>query len=235
MLWLPCVKALVVHCAVRTLPAPPVRATAPQPPNVTPPSLKLTVPVGALPVTVAVNVTEAPGGAGLSELATAVVVDPGPPPPPAESTAACASMIPAPQYLTVPTAFAGFDVQSRPVPFPEAMARSSVQIARDVGARLIAVFTQGGDTARLISKERPTVPVVAFSPSEGIRRRLGLYWGVSPQVLHPLRDTDEMVEAVQQHLLAYGMVAPGDRIVLVFGAPIAVIGRTNTLRVHQVT
>ena len=71
---MPAARALVVHCAVRTLPAPPVSATAPQPPNVTPPSLKLTVPVGAVPVTVAVNVTEAPVGAGFCELASAVVV-----------------------------------------------------------------------------------------------------------------------------------------------------------------
>jgi pyruvate kinase len=43
-----------------------------------------------------------------------------------------------------------------------------------------------------------------------------------------------MVEGVQAHLLASGMVTPGDRIVVVFGAPIAVKGRTNTVRVHQV-
>lgn len=123
---------------------------------------------------------------------------------------------------------------SLPMPFTEGIARMAVLAARDVGARLIAVFTQSGDTARLISKERPTVPVLAFSPSEGIRRRLGLYWGVSSRVMSPIRDTDEMVDAVQAHLLANGMVAPGDRVVLVYGAPIAVKGRTNTVRVHLI-
>jgi pyruvate kinase len=121
-----------------------------------------------------------------------------------------------------------------PAPFSEAIARTAVSAARDVSAKLIAVFTQSGDTARLISKERPTVPIVAFSPSEGIRRKLGLCWGVTPRVMAPIRDTDEMVDAVQAHLQGSGMVAPGDRIVLVFGAPIAVKGRTNTIRVHQV-
>lgn len=86
----------------------------------------------------------------------------------------------------------------------------------------------------MISKERPHVPVVAFSPSENIRRRLGLYWGVTARVMHPIRDTDEMVEAVQSHLQAGGLVFPGDRIVVVFGAPVSVRGRTNTVRVHQV-
>ncbi len=121
-----------------------------------------------------------------------------------------------------------------PAPFTDALARSAVAVARDVGARLIAVFTQSGDSARLISKERPTVPIVAFSPSESIRRRLGLYWGVTARVMQPIRDADEMVEAVQGHLLGAGQCVPGDRIVLVYGSPIAVKGRTNTVRVHQV-
>ncbi len=124
--------------------------------------------------------------------------------------------------------------RSVPFAFPEAVARMAVLAAKDVGARLIAVFTQSGDTARRIAGERPSVPVVAFSPSEAIRRRLGLYWGVMPRVMHPIRDTDEMVEAVQAHLQASGMVSPGDRIVLVYGAPVAVRGRTNTVRVHQI-
>jgi pyruvate kinase len=122
-----------------------------------------------------------------------------------------------------------------PAPFPEAIARTAVLAARDVGAKLIVAFTQGGETARLISQERPRVEVIAFSPHEGIRRRVGLYWGTTARVLVPIRDTDEMVEQVQQHLLAHGEVSPGDKIVVVHGAPISVQGRTNTVRVHQVS
>jgi pyruvate kinase len=122
-----------------------------------------------------------------------------------------------------------------PSPFPEAIARMAVLAAREVDARLIVVFTQGGESARLISTERPTVPIIAFSPHEGIRRRIGLYWGTSARVLLPVRDTDEMVDQVQQHLSAGGYVSPGDKIVLVYGAPVSVRGRTNTVRVHQVS
>jgi pyruvate kinase len=53
--------------------------------------------------------------------------------------------------------------------------------------------------------------------------------------MQPTRDTDEMVDQVQQHLIANGLASPGDRIVLVYGAPISVRGRTNTVRVHQVS
>ena len=75
---------------------------------------------------------------------------------------------------------------------------------------------------------------MAFSPSEHIRRRLGLYWGVTPRVMSPLRDTDVLIAAVQTHLVGGGFVTQGDRFVLVYGAPIAMKGSTNTIKVHQV-
>src|SRR6516165_6008446 len=68
MLWVPAVRAVVAHCAVRLLPLPPT-ATAEQLAIEAAPSLKFTVPVGALPVTLAVKVTLTPTVAGLTELA----------------------------------------------------------------------------------------------------------------------------------------------------------------------
>ena len=62
------------HAAVRVLPLPAAKATLEQPVIDTPPSVKLTVPVGAVAVTVAVNVTLAPEVDGLSELANVVVL-----------------------------------------------------------------------------------------------------------------------------------------------------------------
>ena len=73
MLRVPTTSAVVVHAAVRELPLP-ARTTAEQPTIDVPPSVKLTVPVGDVPVTVAVKVTLAPGADGFSELTWVVVV-----------------------------------------------------------------------------------------------------------------------------------------------------------------
>ena len=73
MLWLPTARPLVVHAAVRVLPLP-LSATALQPEMEVPPSVKFTVPVGALPLTVAVNATLAPTTDGLAELESVVLV-----------------------------------------------------------------------------------------------------------------------------------------------------------------
>ena len=73
MLWLPTARLLVVQAAVGVLPEP-LNATAAHPVIDVPPSRKLTLPVGELPVTVAVIVTLAPKTDGLTELDSAVVV-----------------------------------------------------------------------------------------------------------------------------------------------------------------
>ncbi|MBK6513745.1 MAG: pyruvate kinase [Polyangiaceae bacterium] len=113
----------------------------------------------------------------------------------------------------------------------ESIARNAADIARDIGARFIVAFTEGGDTARYVSKHRSLVPVVAFSPNEITRRRLALLWGVVPYKLELMRDADEMVQKASASLLANGLVSPGDKVVAIFGAPLGVAGTTNTIRV----
>ena len=79
MLCVPALMLLVLHVATLELAAPAGSATAPQPVMVLPPSLKTTVPVGAVPVTDEVKVTLAPTVEGFNELTS--VVDVAVPPP----------------------------------------------------------------------------------------------------------------------------------------------------------
>ncbi len=113
----------------------------------------------------------------------------------------------------------------------EAVARNACDVARDIGARFIVAFTSSGNTALYASKHRPTVPIVAFSPNEGTRRRLALLWGVVPYKLDMMRDADDMVHRACSALVANGLVSPGDRVVAIFGAPVGVSGATNSIRV----
>src|SRR5450631_2743845 len=74
MLCVPWVRLLVLHVAILELAAPVGSASAPQPVTGVPPSVKATLPDGAVPVTVAVNVTLAPTSDGLPELDSAVLL-----------------------------------------------------------------------------------------------------------------------------------------------------------------
>lgn len=116
----------------------------------------------------------------------------------------------------------------------EAVARAACDIARDIDARLIVAFTESGLSARFVSKARPSAPIITFSPNPVTLRRLALLWGVVPCPVDQFRHPDEMVDRASAYLVANGLVSPGDRFVAIFGAPVGVIGTTNSIRVRSV-
>ena len=127
---------------------------------------------------------------------------------------------------------------SRPRPeaygFPEAVAEAACQAARLLHAKAIVAFTQSGFSARLISQDRPEVPIMALTPYSEVQRRLGLFWGVSSRLVHKVETTDEMIQEVEATLLGDGTVRNDDVIVIISGAPMWVTGTTNLLKLHRV-
>lgn len=119
--------------------------------------------------------------------------------------------------------------------FTEALAGAANYAAEQISARYIVAFTQSGFTARLMSKFRPTAPIVALTRSSRVARRMNLLWGVVPLLLKEPGDYHEqVVERVERLLLEHGMVQEGDRIVILMGSPLYERARTNVLRVHCV-
>jgi pyruvate kinase len=118
--------------------------------------------------------------------------------------------------------------------FPDVISEAAWRAARELRARAIVAFTQSGSTARLLAKYRPEVPILAFSPSEQIRQRLSLCWGVVPKTIRPIQHTDELVEEIEAALLEEKAVYPNDALVIVAGAPMWVRGTTNLMKLHRV-
>src|SRR3989441_5593967 len=120
------------------------------------------------------------------------------------------------------------------VGFPEAISDAAATAAHVLGARAIVAFTQSGFSARLISQERPDVPIIALTPFVGVQRRLALSWGVSSRLIRKVETTDEMIEEVEATLLGDGSVRTNDVIVIISGSPMWVTGTTNLLKLHRV-
>ncbi len=120
------------------------------------------------------------------------------------------------------------------VGFPEAVSNAAAMAANALDARAIVAFTQSGFSARLISHQRPEVPIIAFTPTVEVQRRLALSWGVSSRLIGKVETTDEMVEAIESALLGDGSVAVNDVLVIISGAPMWVTGTTNLMRLHRV-
>lgn len=117
---------------------------------------------------------------------------------------------------------------------PEAMCGAAAAVAETTSAAAVAVMTESGMTARLLSKYQPVAPIVAFTPHEAVRRRMALYWGVTPQTLAWHHNADEQLTELERRLKSQGTVVAGDRIVLLAGTVAGRPGGTNIMKLHAV-
>jgi pyruvate kinase len=116
----------------------------------------------------------------------------------------------------------------------ETIAESVAVAADQLRLKAIAVFTESGSTARLVSKARPATPIVAFCPNRDVRRRLALLWGVLPRRIERLRLVDELFSEAARRLRQEKLVNKGDTIAVVAGTPLGTRGTTNMLKFHVV-
>lgn len=123
---------------------------------------------------------------------------------------------------------------SRAMSIPEAIARGAANTAKEIGAKFLVAFTESGSSALNVSLARPHVPIIAFSPNVAALRAMNLYWGIIPREMPQITDLDQLVDWATADLMGAGLASPGERVVMVFGAPIGVRGTTNSIRVHVV-
>ncbi|MGH9793336.1 MAG: pyruvate kinase [Candidatus Acidiferrales bacterium] len=117
----------------------------------------------------------------------------------------------------------------------EAISEAICHAADDMRMKVLAVFTESGSTARLVSKYRPVSPIVAFSPNQETRRRLSLLWGVTPRRIEHVKDIDSLAALAESRLVEENLVAPGDVVGVVAGTPLGTRGTTNFMKLHTIT
>jgi pyruvate kinase len=116
----------------------------------------------------------------------------------------------------------------------EAICESVAHAAEDLPMGAIAVFTETGNTARMISKYRPRVSIYAFSHDGPVCNRMNLLWGVHPvQRREQARSAEDMVNTAERELFQQGQLKPGDVLGVVAGTQMA-SGSTNFMRLHTV-
>jgi pyruvate kinase len=119
---------------------------------------------------------------------------------------------------------------------PGAVSAAAHAIVKALPIRAIVTFTMSGNTARLMSQQRPGVPILALTPSETVYRRMNLFWGVTPVwTLDCTDDVYEMNRRVYAALTDCGILRDEEiMIVVVLGTPFSQRMPTNTLQVYKV-
>lgn len=117
----------------------------------------------------------------------------------------------------------------------QAIAFGADKMLKYVDAKAIVSFSYFGYSTRLISKLKPSVPVILVSSNEQTCRRMSLPWGVYPYLKH----WDEVLGAdllinIDNFLLNEIGLKQGDYVIITGSAPKLISGRTNFIRVHKV-
>lgn len=116
----------------------------------------------------------------------------------------------------------------------QSVAVSAALMSVMAQARCIVAFTESGYTALLISRQRPAVPIIGFTPHAHVARQMAVYRGVVPRVLDPSGSTDRLFKLVKEELLKRGDVVTGDRVVVTLGLPFGEAGTTNLVHVLEI-
>ena len=115
-----------------------------------------------------------------------------------------------------------------------AITLAAMEVAEFVEAKFVCIFTESGDTARRMSRLRPRIPMMAFTPEPAIRRRMSLTWGIQSALVEHVPHTDRMFIQVDDHFLSNDLAKVGDKVVVISGSPPGIIGTTNDIRVHKI-
>ncbi len=115
-----------------------------------------------------------------------------------------------------------------------AIAHGCKTIVEDLNAKMVVVWSQAGGSARYLSKNRMGVPIMAFSTDSAAVRRMSMFYGVKPFIAELPKHFDDLPAMINTLLLKNGYAHDGDKVVIVAGAPLGIVGVTNSLSVHTV-
>src|ERR1035437_1448070 len=114
------------------------------------------------------------------------------------------------------------------------ITRAAAEIGEILGVKYLITFTQTAASERRMSRLRSPIPLIAFTPITKVRSELALSWGVQTYELAQVEHSDAMVRQVDWMLREENLVADGDLVVIVSGAPVGVSGTTNSILVHKI-
>ncbi len=104
-----------------------------------------------------------------------------------------------------------------------------VKTAYNTGAKAIVAFSELGTTARMISRYKPTHPILVLTPVEHTFQRSVLSFGCTPKIVEPIKDVNEATTMARKMLIHEGMAKKGDIFIIAAGVPFGKSGGTNML------
>lgn len=115
-----------------------------------------------------------------------------------------------------------------------AISHATCSAAYDLEASAIITVTQSGQTARMISKYRPQMPIIGCTTQTATYRHLSMSWGVVPVLCEEQNTEDALFKHAISRSKEYNLLKDGDLVVITAGVPLGIPGTTNLLKVQTV-
>lgn len=117
----------------------------------------------------------------------------------------------------------------------KAMANAALGTAYDLNAHAIVCLTSSGYSARLISRRRPKVDLIAPTNNWRTYYKMALYWGVRPLYVDiTAKILAEVFEEITQKIGDYKILPKGALTILLGGSPVGISGSTNVLKISSI-
>jgi pyruvate kinase len=117
---------------------------------------------------------------------------------------------------------------------PSAVTLASVNTAYSSNAKAIFAFTKSGSTARLVSRLRPSMPIIGITPNVKCYHQMAFNWGVSPVLGENYKDLGEAFSLISQLALKQQLIQYGDLVIVTAGTPFGFAGTTNMMMVESI-
>ncbi len=125
-----------------------------------------------------------------------------------------------------------FPVASSPQAF-DSLAKAAINLAEELKASALCVFTSSGQAVRSLARHRAAVPLLALTPRPEVVRALSLTWGVEAIYVPMIETMEQMIGLAEKELSRSGRFRPGEKIILLAGSQMGVDQQTNLLRILE--
>ena len=120
-------------------------------------------------------------------------------------------------------------------PESQTIVNATIRMLDEVEINAIVAYTRSGFTAGLLSKAKPSVPIIAISDNPDVCVRLNLDWGVLPFYMEFNSNfTEDFLRKTDEFLIKNTFLEKGDKIVITGGMPSLAVGTTNFIRLHKI-
>jgi len=116
----------------------------------------------------------------------------------------------------------------------EVVSSYSVRSARDLRAECIITITETGNTARLVAKYKPSIPVIAVTNNKATANFLLLSKFIYPVLVPSVHGTDKLVEDAMNRGKALGLCKTGSLVVVITGVVEGKPGNSNNMKIITV-